>query len=87
VLYSILLYIDTRHFVLNRISDLKIDFVIRCYTVFLILHVQVLRTEVLLYCIFQHWFPAQSRICVGRNMMTVMLSLAMTPLLLLNFGS
>ena len=35
-------------FVLNRIPDLKIDFVLRCYTVLLILHVQVLRTEVLL---------------------------------------
>ena len=29
-------------------SDLKIDFVLRWYTVFLILHIQVLRTEVLL---------------------------------------
>ena len=43
------------------------------------------RSSVIMY--FQHWFPAQSRTCVGRNMMTVMLSLAMTPLLLLNFSS
>ena len=43
-----LLDVDTRYFFSNRISDLKLDFVLRWYTVFLILHVQVLRTEVLL---------------------------------------
>jgi hypothetical protein len=47
-MYSILLDFDTRHFVLNRVCDLKIDFVLRCYTLLLILHIQVLRTEVLL---------------------------------------
>ena len=39
-------------FFLNRISDLRIDFVLRCYTVLLILHIQVLRTEFVFYSIF-----------------------------------